>query len=217
MLLSGALLNPSALQDTVSAAGEFPHALLPEASASSQPQGTKSQCLGCEGEPWPVGGWSQGVLQSKPHFSSPTEISSPAAKYLPAAEGRSADPSPAGLLGAATKCCQVGNPSVCPRGHEGSIFRKIFQGTRQAFKALGVCCSLGCPTASVQVCGPYCRIALRQSAAGGGFAFIYFFKREEHLKVAEVLARNIGKEDREYPTKYIRKGIRQPLVHRPCK
>lgn len=127
------------------------------------------------------------MLQNKPHFSSPTELSSPAAKYLPAAEGRSAYPSPAqpatGLLGAATKCCQVGNPSVCPRGHEGSVFRKIFQETREAFKSLAVCCSVGCPMASVQVCGPYCRITLRQSAAADSFAFIYFFKKEKMFKI----------------------------------
>lgn len=42
--------------------------------------------------------------------------------------------------------------------------RKVLQGSCQAIKMLAACWPAGC--LSVRVCDPYCRITLRQSAAG---------------------------------------------------
>lgn len=109
-------------------------------------------------------------------------------RYLPAAEGRSASSSPvppaAGLSAAAPECCRVGCPSAWPGECEGSVFRKIFQATRQAFKMLAACCSVGFPTVSVRVCDPCCRITLRQSAPGAGlcFALFFFFCKGKNVK-----------------------------------
>lgn len=131
----------------------------------------KSWCLGCEGDPslWEAGRrvccrasqifsclWRFPILQLRP------------CQYLPAAKGRCAYSSPvllaAGLPTAAPKWCQAGCPLAWPRECEGSIFTEILQGTHQAFKMFAACCPAGCLT--VRVCDPYCRIALRQSAAG---------------------------------------------------
>lgn len=152
MPLTGALLDVSALQDTVSAAGEFPQPYCLRLLPGLTLQGTQLPCWGCEGEPRPAGGWSQGVLRASPIFPRVWRFPMPQLDPRgdqPAAEGRSACPSPAlpaaGLPTAAPRSCQVGCPSTWPREHEAPVFRKIFQGMRQAFKTLAVCCSVGCP------------------------------------------------------------------------
>lgn len=82
--LTAALLDVAALQYMENAVREFSSCFITWGFSLISCCGEqKSWCSGCEGDPQPVGGWKQSVLQHKPNLLLPLEISSPAAKALP--------------------------------------------------------------------------------------------------------------------------------------
>lgn len=118
MPLTGALLEASALQDTVSAAGEFPRALSPKASPSAHAAGDKNR--GARGVKE-----SPGLREAGARVRCRTSLISSRLRRFPAlqlnpSQYLHARPSPAlpaaGLPAAAPRCCQVGCPSAGPGG-----------------------------------------------------------------------------------------------------